>query len=167
MPFMIIIEILIMEVSFEIIREAGLRVASPMGQTVGIVGAIVLGQAAVDASIVSPILIIIVAITGICSFAVLDISLSFHLRIVRFLYTILGALAGFLGIAVGLFVHLSIACSLKSFGVPYLAPYAPINVKSTSKYLLKPAWKREFRDDYLATKRPRSQGHISLKWGKE
>lgn len=163
-PFMIIIEILIMEVSFEIIREAGLRVASPMGQTVGIVGTIVLGQAAVDASIVSPILIIIVAITGITSFAVLDISLSFHLRIARFAYTILGALAGFLGIAVGLFIHLSILCSLKSFGVPYLAPYAPLNVKSTSKYLLRPAWKREFRDDYLASKRPRSQSKISLKW---
>ncbi len=163
-PFMIIIEILIMEVSFEIIREAGLRVASPMGQTVGIVGTIVLGQAAVDASIVSPILIIIVAITGITSFAVLDISLSFHLRIARFVYTILGALAGFLGIAVGLFIHLTILCSLKSFGVPYLAPYAPLNVKSNSKYLLKPAWKREYRDEYLATKRPKSQGHISLKW---
>lgn len=163
-PFMIIVEILIMEISFEIIREAGLRVASPMGQTVGIVGTIILGQAAVDANIVSPILIIIVAITGITSFAVLDISLSFHLRIARFIYTILGALAGFLGIAVGLFVHLVILCSLKSFGVPYLAPYAPLNVKSNSKYLLKPAWKREYRDEYLATKRPRSQAHVSLKW---
>ncbi len=163
-PFMIIIEILIMEVSFEIIREAGLRVASPMGQTVGIVGTIVLGQAAVDASIVSPILIIIVAITGITSFAVLDISLSFHLRMARFIYTLLGATAGFLGIAVGIFIHVAILCSLKSFGVPYLAPYAPFNYKSSGKYLLKPAWKREFRDDFLATKRPRSQGAISLKW---
>ncbi len=163
-PFMIIIEILIMEVSFEIIREAGLRAANSLGNTVGIVGTLILGQAAVDASIVSPILIIIVAITGITSFAVLDFSLSFHLRIARFIYTILGAMAGFFGIAIGLFIHLIALCSLKSFGVPYLAPYAPLNPSKDNRYLLRPAWKREFRDDYLATKRPRTQSHISLKW---
>ncbi len=166
-PFMIIVEILIMEVSFEIIREAGLRVPSNLGSTVGIVGTLILGQAAVEANIVSPILVIIVAITGITSFSVLDFSFSFHLRIARFVYTILGATAGFLGIAVGLFIHLIILCSLKSFGVPYLTPYAPLNVKSKSKYLLKPAWKREFRDEWLATKRPRAQGGISLKWRKK
>ncbi len=71
-PFPIIFEILIMEISFEIIREAGLRVPSPIGPTLGIVGALVLGQAAVSAGIVSPILIIIVAITGISSFAIPD-----------------------------------------------------------------------------------------------
>ena len=163
---MIIVEILIMEISFEIIREAGLRVPSNLGNTVGIVGTLILGQAAVEANIVSPILVIIVAITGITSFSVLDFSFSFHLRIARFVYTILGALSGFLGIAVGLFIHIAILCSLKSFGVPYLTPYAPINVKSKSKYLLKPAWKREYRDEWLATKRPKAQDEISLKWRK-
>ena len=163
-PFMIIVEILIMEISFEIIREAGLRVPSNLGNTVGIVGTLILGQAAVEANIVSPILVIIVAITGITSFSVLDFSFSFHLRIARFVYTILGALSGFLGIAVGLFIHIAILCSLKSFGVPYLTPYAPINIKSKSKYLLRPAWKREYRDEWLATKRPKAQDEISLKW---
>ncbi len=166
-PFMIIVEILVMEISFEIIREAGLRVPSNLGNTVGIVGTLILGQAAVEANIVSPILVIIVAITGITSFSVLDFSFSFHLRIARFVYTILGALSGFLGIAVGLFIHISILCSLKSFGVPYLTPYAPINIKSKSKYLLKPAWKREYRDEWLATKRPKAQSEISLKWRKD
>ena len=166
-PFMIIVEILIMEVSFEIIREAGLRVPSNLGNTVGIVGTLILGQAAVEANIVSPILVIIVAITGITSFSVLDFSFSFHLRIARFVYTLLGATSGFIGIAVGLFIHISILCSLKSFGVPYLTPYAPINIKSKSKYLLKPAWKREFRDEWLATKRPKAQSEISLKWRKD
>ena len=68
-PFPIIVEILLMEISFELIREAGLRVPSAIGPTIGIVGALVLGQAAVSAGIVSPILIIIVAMTGIASFA--------------------------------------------------------------------------------------------------
>ena len=112
-PFPILFEMLIMEISFELIREASIRVPSPIGPTIGIVGALVLGQAAVDASIVSPILIIIVSITAICSFAVPDFSLGFHFRIMRFVYIILGALAGFLGIAAGFCTHLLILkCTL-------------------------------------------------------
>ena len=85
-PFPVIFEIILMEISFELIREAGLRVPSPMGATIGIVGALILGEAAVNANIVSPILIIIVAITGICSFAIPDFSLGFSLRLWRFFY---------------------------------------------------------------------------------
>ena len=85
-PFPILFEILIMELSFELIREASIRVPSPVGQTIGIVGALILGQAAVDAGIVSPILIIIVSFTAICSFSIPDFSLSFHFRIMRFIY---------------------------------------------------------------------------------
>ena len=76
-PFPIIFEILLMEFSFELIREAGLRVPSPIGSTIGIVGALILGDAAVNASIVSPILIIIVAITGISSFVLGSITVFF------------------------------------------------------------------------------------------
>ena len=85
-PFPVIFELLVMEISFELIREAGLRVPSPIGPTIGIVGAIVLGQAAVSAGIVSPILIIVVAITGISSFAIPDYSFGFHLRVSRFIF---------------------------------------------------------------------------------
>lgn len=163
-PFPILVEILIMELSFELIREAGLRVPSPLGSTVGIVGALVLGEAAVSASIVSPILIIIIAITAISSFAIPDFSLGFHLRISRFAYTLLGSLCGFLGIGVGLFIHLITLCSLKSFGVPYLSPYMPkTNIRNNS-YLLKPVWKREKRSDFLNTKRTTVQNNISMKW---
>ena len=88
-----------MEISFELIREAGLRVPSPIGPTIGIVGAIIIGQAAVSAGIVSPILIIIVAITGIASFTIPDYSFGFHIRLYRFLFTFLGYIAGSLGIA--------------------------------------------------------------------
>ena len=163
-PFPILLEVLMMELSFELIREAGLRVPSPLGSTVGIVGALVLGEAAVSANIVSPILIIIIAITAISSFAIPDFSLSFHLRLSRFAYTILGALCGFLGIATGLFLHVLTLCSLKSFGVPYLSPYAPISQKRNQTYLLKPVWKREKRADFLNTKKPNVQDKISMKW---
>lgn len=94
-PFVVIIEIVLMEISFEIIREAGVRVPSPLGSTVGIVGALILGQAAVQADIVSPILIINIAITAITSFSIPDYTFSFHLRINRFLFILLGFLAGF------------------------------------------------------------------------
>lgn len=163
-PFPIILEILIMEISFELIREAGLRVPSTIGTTMGIVGALVLGEAAVSASIVSPILVIIVAITGITSFAIPNFSLSFHFRISRFLYIILGAIFGFLGIAIGLFIYISILCSLNSFGVPYLAPYIPTINKKGSRYIFPPIWKREQRDDFLNTKKLDKQEHISMKW---
>ncbi len=88
-PFPIIFEVLVMEISFELIREAGIRVPSPLGSTIGIVGGLVIGQAAVSASIVSPILIIIIAITAIASFAIPDFSFGFHLRLMRFVFILL------------------------------------------------------------------------------
>ena len=163
-PFPIIVEILAMEISFELIREASLRVPSPIGTTIGIIGALILGQAAVEASIVSPILIIIIAITGITSFAIPDFYLSFHLRIVRFLYTIAGFLAGFLGIGIVLFGHLILLCSLKSFGVSYLAPYIPSTGKNNKSYFMPPFWNREKRPDFLNKKKKKKEERISMKW---
>lgn len=163
-PFPVIFEILLMEISFELIREAGLRVPSPIGPTIGIVGALVLGQAAVSANIVSPILIIIVAITGIASFAIPDFYFGYHLRILRFAFTILGYVAGFFGIAVGLCIYVTVLCSIKSFGIPFMAPYSPITKINNDGLFLDPMWKREKRPDYLNTKRPNSQSHISRTW---
>ena len=163
-PFPIILEVLIMEISFEIIREAGLRVPSPIGPTLGIVGALVLGQAAVSAGIVSPILIIIVAITGISSFAIPDFSFSFHLRYFRFGFILLGFLAGFLGIGIGIFIYLAELCDLETFGVSYTAPYAPFIDSKNNGFMLPPIWKREYRATYLASKREKKQNKISMKW---
>ncbi len=163
-PFPVIFEILIMEISFEIIREASLRVPSAIGSTIGIVGALVIGQAAVSAGIVSPILIIIVAITALSSFAIPDYSFSFHLRLFRFLFILLGYAAGFLGIGTGLFVYISIICDMESFGVSYSLPYSHMeNLKNTG-IILPPIWKREYRSSYLAPKKEKKQEDISMKW---
>ena len=140
-----------MEFSFEMIREAGLRVPSSIGTTISIVGALVLGQAAVSAGIVSPILIIVVALTGISSFAIPDFYFGFHLRYFRFLFIILGFMAGFLGIAIGLFVYISLLCNQKSFWCIFYSSFLPhqLTIKGNG-YLLPPIWKREYRAPYIA-----------------
>lgn len=166
-PFPSIIEILIMEFSFELIREAGLRVPGAIGSTIGIVGGLILGQAAVSANVVSPIMIIIVAITALGSFAVPNFSMSFSIRMMRFLYIILGAIAGFMGIALGLIFNAMILASSKSFGVPFLSPFAPVTNKSSDRLTRKPIWKQETRPDYLNVKNIKSQPKISRGWTKK
>ena len=163
-PFPIIFELLVLETSFELIREAGLRVPSPIGPTIGIVGALVMGQAAVSAGIVSPILIIVVAITGTASFAIPDYAFGFHLRVYRFVFIFLGYLCGFLGIALGLFVYMVSMTDTKSFGVPYTVGISPLEHVKGSSYYLPAMEKREYRSGFLDAKKENKQGHISMKW---
>ena len=127
-------------------------------------GALIIGQAAVDAGIVSPILIIIVAITGITSFAIPDYYLALHCRVARFMYIVLGYFAGFLGIAFGAIIHLLIATKIQSFGVSYLDPYIPAKGNIFHGLFNSPMWKKEKRREFLDTKREDKQEHISMKW---
>ena len=163
-PFPIIFELLLMEISFELIRESSLRVPGPVGSTLGIVGALILGDAAVSAHIVSPILIIIVAITGLSSFAIPDFSFSFHLRVYRFLFILIAYIAGFLGIGLGLFVYIAMLCSMKSFGVDFASPLTPYLSLGQNGYFVKPVWKQEERETYIMPKKLYSQPKISKKW---
>jgi len=164
-PFPTVVEILLMEISFELIREAGLRVPTPLGTTIGIVGALILGEAAVSASLVSPILIIVVAITGICSFSIPDFSLNFTFRLCRFIYILLGYAAGFLGIGIGLFIQLALMCSLDTFGSPYLNP-SYFNKKSIANYFVLPIWKREKISKFVHPQKNDIQGKKSMNWRK-
>lgn len=166
-PFPSVVEILIMEVSFELIREAGIRIPGPIGPTLGIIGALILGQAAVQANIVSPILIIIVAVTGIGSFAIPNFSLAFAFRILRFGFIILGAAAGFLGITTGIFLLGLWFVSAKSFGVPFVSQFAPLTSGIFSNdFVRAPIWKQEKRPDHMNPKFMRKQGRISRGWVK-
>ncbi len=164
-PFPPLIEIIIMEISLEIIREASIRVPEASGSTLSIVGALILGQAAVSAGIVSPILIIIVSITAIGSFATPNYYLGLSARILRFLYIFLGAVAGFLGIVAGLFVNILLWTDTKSMGMPMGVPFAPITKKGVPTALfVPPVWKQNERDDYVNPKRKERQSFISRKW---
>ena len=164
-PFPSLVEIIIMEICLEIIREASIRVPEASGSTLSIVGALILGQAAVSAGIVSPILIIIVSITAIGSFATPNYYLGLAARILRFGYIFLGAIAGFLGIISGLFINILLWTNATSMGVPMGSPFAPItNEGIPSPLFLPPIWKQENREDYINPKRKRRQAHISRKW---
>lgn len=163
-PLPIIFEILLLEISFELIREAGLRVPSPIGPTIGIVGAVILGQAAVSASIVSPFLIIIVAMTGITSFAIPDFSFGFHLRMYRFLFILLGFTAGFLGISLGIFIYLILLAQTKSFGVSYISNLTLLKDHDDYGFFMPPISKRDFRPQFLNSQKPQKQNSISMKW---
>lgn len=122
-PFPVLIEAFIMEVTFELLREAGLRLPVPIGSAIGIVGGIVIGSAAVEAGIVSPIMVIIVAITAISSFSIPNYSLSVGFRMLRFFLMILAGILGLYGIMLGVLLILSHLVKLKSFGIPYMSPY--------------------------------------------
>ena len=163
-PFPAVIEVLLMELSFEIIREAGVRVPGLVGQTLGIIGAIVLGQAAVEAGLVSPVLIIIVAITGLGNFAIHDYRLSYAIRISRFIFIVLGTIAGFYGISAGMYVMFGFACSLKSFGVPYFSPVAPKTESNPDIVTRGPVWTQIQRPDFLNTRNRRRADDSVMGW---
>jgi len=164
-PFPSLIELLLMDLSFEMIREAGLRMPGPIGSTLGIVGGLILGQAAVSAKIVSPIMIIVIAITGIGSFATSDYSLSWSYRILRLVFVLLSSLMGFYGIGIGLFIYVLLLGNQKSFGVPFLSPVPQMRSKSvTNAIFVNPIWRRENRADFLKTQKEKEEQEISRSW---
>lgn len=139
-PFPTIIEVLFMEVTFEALREAGIRLPKPVGQAVSIVGGLVIGEAAVQASMVSPTTVIIVALTGIASFGIPSYSFALAIRILRFTMIFLGATLGLYGVLLGLLVMQAHLISLRSFGAPYFAPVAPFNRQDAKDLVLRLPW---------------------------
>lgn len=145
-PLPALFEAILMELAFELMREAGLRLPKPVGQAVSIVGSLIIGQAAVEAGLVSPIMVIIVATTGIASFAIPNYSASFSIRLVRFPILIAAGTLGLLGFATVFVVLLIHAISLRSFGEPYLAPIMPLNASDVKDTLVRaPIWSMDTR----------------------
>lgn len=124
-PFSAWLEVFVMEVSFELLVEAGARLPQPIGQTIGIVGGLIIGQAAVQAKLVSQVVVMVVAFTSIGSFAIPKYDVAVTFRILRFFLMVMATVLGFYGLSLGLLLILAHAASLKSFGVSYLAPWSP------------------------------------------
>lgn len=140
-PFPLLVEVFAMEFIFELLREAGARLPNALGQAVSIAGALVIGQAVVQAGLISPLVVILVAFTGIASFAIPSYDATLAFRLLRFPLIIISYLIGLLGLVVGVIVIWAHMASLTSFGVPYLAPFTPVQVKDLKDTLFRaPAW---------------------------
>ena len=140
-----------MEISFEALREAGVRLPKQVGAAVSIVGALVIGQAAVQAGLVSAPMVIVVAITGIASFMIPRYAAGIAIRLLRFPIMLLAGTLGLLGIMMGIIIIAIHLCSLRSFGVPYLTPLAPLKGREMKDTLWRSPW-------WMMDTRPRLTG---------
>ncbi|MED3562954.1 spore germination protein [Bacillus xiapuensis] len=150
-PFPAFVEALIMEVTFEILREAGLRLPRAVGQAVSIVGALVIGQAAVQAGFVSPVMVIVVSITAIANFSTPSFAMAIAARLIRFILMFLATILGFYGIMLGIMFMSIHLCSLRSFGIPYMMPLAPFNIRNQQDVFLRfPIWAMKNRPMFIS-----------------
>ena len=157
-PFVTIFEVLILLIAFEILQEAGLRLPQAIGQTVSIIGGLVVGTAAVEAKIVSPAVLIVVAIAGIAGYTMPSQELAGALRIWRFVLAALGSIAGLFGVVMGGAVLVGHLAGIESFGVPYLAPFADGEDQDERDALLRlPLKKDKLRPGFLHPPNRRNQ----------
>lgn len=152
-PFPTLVEAILMQLAFEVLREAGLRLPRQVGSAVTIVGALVVGQAAVSAGFVSATMVIIIAITGITSFTAPHYNLEAAVRILRFILIILAGTLGLLGLVFGLLAICIHLCTIRSFGLPYLTPIAPSKSVGWGDTMVRAPW-------WGMTKRP----HLTGDW---
>jgi spore germination protein KA len=156
-PFPSVIEILVMGLFFEILREGGIRLPKPVGQAISIVGALVIGQATVQAGLVGAPTLIVISLTAVSSFVVP--TLVDETTPLRFILVILAGLLGAFGIMIGLLLLLIHLASLRSFGVPYLSPITPTNLRGLAQDVVirAPLWAMWKRPAMLAPNDPERQ----------
>ncbi|WP_152392026.1 spore germination protein [Paenibacillus guangzhouensis] len=163
-PFPPLLEAVLMEITLEMMREAGIRLPAPVGQTIGIVGGIVIGQAAVQAGVVSNIMVIVVASTAIASFILPSYDMGTAVRLLRFPMMIMASLFGMIGIVIGFVALIAHLTALESLGTPYGSPLAPFrwsDMKDT--FIRLPLWNmmkrpksaRPIQDIRIGRKRPK------------
>lgn len=157
-PFPAMVEAMIMEFIFEILREAGVRLPRVIGPAVSIIGALVLGEAAMRAGLASPAMVMVVAFTGIASFATPVFSLAAGVRLFRFPLVVLAGSLGLFGVVAGMFALLIHLTALRSFGVPFLEPLAPVVFSDLKDALIRaPWWALRTRPELVGRKSPTRQ----------
>ncbi|MCQ6282571.1 spore germination protein [Bacillus sp. EB600] len=151
-PFPALIEAFIMEITFEALREAGVRLPKQVGAAVSIVGALVIGQAATAAGLVSSPMVMVVAITGVASFLMPRYATGISIRLLRFPIMILSGMLGLLGVMLGITAIVAHLCSLRSFGVPYLNSTATFKIQNFKDVLIRaPWWVMNTRPEFYST----------------
>ncbi|SMF85967.1 spore germination protein KA [Paenibacillus uliginis N3/975] len=153
-PYPPILEALFMELTIELLREAGIRLPGPVGQTIGIVGGLVIGDSVVKVGMVSNAMIIVVALTAIASFVVPSHEMSASVRMLRFPVMVAASLFGFFGIVYSLMIIVIHLCKLESFGTPYFSPVAPFRWKDWKDTIIRlPQWMLKQRSNDPAPQR--------------
>ena len=132
-PFSSIVELIFLELSFELIREAGVRIPGALGNAIGIVGGLIIGQAAVEANLVSPIVVMIVALTALGSLAIPNEEFSAPFRMLKYIFIFLAGFLGIFGILLGVYGVISHLAGLKSFHIPYLMPFVAKDLDKKQK----------------------------------
>lgn len=139
-PLPAFLEAFVMILAFEILHEAGVRLPRSIGQAVSIVGALVIGQAAVQAKLVSPLMVIVVALTAIAKFSIAQYNVTLSIRILRFFFMTLASILGIFGIMIGILFLMIHLFSLKSFGKPYMAPLSPFRAGDLKDTVVRAPW---------------------------
>ena len=165
-PMPLLVEVLLMETFFELVREAGLRIPNMLGSALSIVGALILGQAAVEANLVSPITLIVVALSGVGNAALPDYDLAFGIRAMKLLVILMGAFFGFLGVVVAITIICALLTNQSSFGVPMLSMQGLRWSSGTNVAYQIPLWKQHSRPRELSPQKNSTAPFISRKWTK-
>ncbi|WP_349772282.1 spore germination protein [Lederbergia citrisecunda] len=166
-PYPPFIEALIMAVTIELIREAGIRLPTPIGQTIGIVGGLIIGESVVNAGFVSNVMVIVIALTAIMSFTIPSYEMSNTVRLLTLPLMIAAATIGFVGIVFCLMIIVIHLCKLESLGTPYLAPLAPLHVPNLKDSVVRfPIWMLNKRQKNIKPKKMRKQ-NPSREWEKD
>lgn len=157
-PFSVAFEVISMLLAFDLLQEAGLRLPNPVGDTVSIIGALIVGQSAVEARVVSPVAVIIVALAGICGYTLPSQDMSAALRVCRIVLVILALASGLFGVAAGICMLCFYLCGIESFGVNYMSPLSSGRKNGIFRALLRtPERKNKYRDPDLKTPDKRKQ----------
>ncbi len=152
-PFPGMVEASVMVLAFEVLQEAGIRLPKPFGQTIGVVGAILIGQVAVTAGLVSPVVVLTIALTAIASYTLASLNLSTGLRLLRFVFIIAAGFLGLFGVMAVFTMSTFQLCAVRSFGIPYLTPMAPLSLGDLKDTFIRaPIWAMRMR--------PRLAGYV-------
>lgn len=166
-PLPTIIELLLLEFIFDVLREAGFRGPRNMAAPLTMVVGIAISLTAVFTNIINLVLMLVIAVSGIAGFLIPEFSASLSFRLTRYFYTLIAFLFGFIGIAFGAFIHLHLLAKQKSFGVPMLAPIGPFTRRSGDIILIKPLASREQRPDFLDALRSKKKPKNPRTWKTE
>lgn len=153
-PFPSFVEVLIMEISMEVLREASIRLPQQVGGALSIVGVLVVGQSAVAAGFASPITVVVIALTTIGSFATPAYNAAFALRMLRFPLILIAGMLGVYGVVIGLILIANHLLTIKSFGMPYLSPAVPVHFRGWRDFLIRaPLWILKKKPSYRQSRR--------------